>query len=350
MMLQGHFIYTMLDPVFEDKTNMVYNIWSYFRGNTAPTFFAISGLIFVYLLLKANDKGDDNPRIKKGLKRGLELIVIGYLLRIPFMSWLSGYFNTYFLVIDVLQCIGISLIILILLYVLVQKYRLVFSIVLLIIGLAIFLTEPLYRNLTLEHTPKFFANYISKQHGSVFTILPWFGFMAMGGFIATLFYKYAHKPKFKLITILSFITSGFILIFWSTIILVWLYKITNIDLFHACANYNYLFLRLGNVLVTFGLFYALEHFLKHSLILNIGKKTLSIYVIHFILIYGSFIGFGIRHVYAKTLTPCQAVFGSLLFIIATCIIAFHYKKVSIPLYNLVKKGAYKLRYYRNQTD
>ena len=343
MMLQGHFIYTMLDPVFKDKTNSIYNLWTYFRGNTAPTFFTISGLIFVYLLLKANDKGDDNPRIKKGLKRGLELIGIGYLLRIPFMSWFSGYFNTYFLVIDVLQCIGISLIILILFYVITQKNRFVFSITLLLSGLAIFLTEPLYRNLTLEHTPEVFANYVSKQYGSVFTILPWFGFMAMGGFIATLFYKYVHKPKFKFITIILFIASGITLIFCSTTILVWLYKITNIDLFHACANYNYLFLRLGHVLVAFGLFYALEHFLKNTLILNIGKKTLSIYVVHFILIYGSFIGFGIRHVYAKILTPWQAVLGALLFIIATCIIAFHYKKVTIPLYNLLKKWVYEFK-------
>ena len=83
MMLQGHFISTTLDPIYRDPNNLAYSIWLYFRGNTAPMFFTISGLIFMYLLLKANDKGNDNPRIKKGLKRGLELIGIGYILRIP---------------------------------------------------------------------------------------------------------------------------------------------------------------------------------------------------------------------------------------------------------------------------
>lgn len=322
MMLQGHFISTMLMPEYRDTTNSVYSIWLYFRGNTAPAFFTISGLIFTYLLLKSNDKGDDNPRIKKGLKRGLELIGIGYLLRIPFLSWFSGHFNTYFLVIDVLQCIGLSLILLVLTYLLVYKNRRVYSILLLTIGLGVFLTEPLYRNLTLTNVPEFFANYVSMQYGSVFTILPWFGFMAFGAFIATLFYKYAHRPKFKIATISLFIISGLALSLLSTPVLLGLYDLTQIELLSKCAHYNYLFLRLGNVLVAFGIFYALEQFLKHSLITKIGKKTLSIYVVHFILIYGSFIGFGLRHIWADNLNPWQAIIGAILFIIVTCIIVF----------------------------
>ena len=108
MMLQGHFIDTLIDPVYRDTSNQVYNIWSYFRGITAPTFFTISGLVFAYLLLRANAKGDDRLRIKKGLFRGLLLIIIGYSLRVNLLDWFSGYFNSYFLVIDVLQCIGLS--------------------------------------------------------------------------------------------------------------------------------------------------------------------------------------------------------------------------------------------------
>lgn len=338
MMLQGHFISTMLDPVFRDPNNTIYRIWLYFRGNTAPMFFTISGLIFTYLLIKAHDKGNDNPRIKKGIKRGLELIAIGYLLRIPFYSWFKGYFDTYFLVIDVLQCIGLSLILLVLFYVLTHKHKRILSILYLLLGCIIFVSEPLYRNLTLEHVPEFFANWISKQHGSVFTMLPWFGFMAFGGFIATLFYKYADKPKFKLISILLFVSSGLILTFFSTRILLFLHEITGIQLFHASANYNYLFLRLGNVLVAFGIFYTLERFLKHSLITTIGKKTLSIYVVHFIIIYGSFIGIGLRHFYANILTPWQAIVGAIVFLIGTCAIVLNLGNLYKLLILIVRKS------------
>lgn len=327
MMLQGHFISTTLDPIYRDTAFTAYKVWLYFRGNTAPMFFTISGLIFTYLLIKAHNKGNDNPRIRKGIKRGFELIVIGYLLRIPFYYWFQGYFDTYFLVIDVLQVIGLSLILLVLLYVLTLKYTRLLSMLYLILGCVIFVCEPLYRNLTLEHTPVFFANWVSKQNGSVFTMLPWFGFMAFGGFIATLFYKYAEKPKFKIASIILFLSSGLILTFFSTWILETLYKITEVELFYACSTYNYLFLRLGNVLVAFGIFYTLERFLKHSLITTIGKNTLSIYVVHFIILYGSFIGFGLNRFYTNVLSPWQAIFGALIFIIGSCFIALNYQKL-----------------------
>jgi len=77
MMLQGHFIDTLLAVNFRDQNDIAYNIWSYFRGITAPTFFTISGLVFTYLLLRAYAKGNDKPRIKKGLTRGFVLIAIG---------------------------------------------------------------------------------------------------------------------------------------------------------------------------------------------------------------------------------------------------------------------------------
>ena len=327
MMLQGHFISTTLDPIYRDNSYIAYQIWLYFRGNTAPMFFTISGLIFTYLLIKAHNRGNDNPRIKKGIKRGFELIAIGYLLRIPFYYWIKGYFDTYFLVIDVLQIIGLSLVLLVLLYVLTLKYTRLLSLLYLALGCVIFVCEPLYRNLTLEHTPEFFANWVSKQNGSVFTILPWFGFMSFGGFIATLFYKYAEKPKFKIASISLFISSGLLLTFLSTPILLALYNITGIELFYQSSIYNYLFLRLGNVLIAFGIFYTLERFLKHSLITSIGKKTLSIYVIHFIILYGSFIGVGLSYFYKDSFTPWQAIFGAIFFMIGSCFIALHYHKV-----------------------
>jgi len=341
MMLQGHFISTTLAPVYKDTANTAYRIWLYFRGNTAPMFFTISGLIFTYLLIRAHNKGNDNPRIKKGIKRGLELIAIGYLLRIPFYAWFKGHFDTYFLVIDVLQVIGLSLILLVFFYVITLKYTRILSTLYLLIGCVIFVCEPLYRDLTLENTPGFFANWVSKQNGSVFTMLPWFGFMAFGGFIATLFYKYAEKPKFKLGSIVLFIASGLLLTFYSTHMLLFLRDITGIELFNRSANYNYLFLRLGNVLVAFGIFYAFERFLKHNLIATLGKKTLSIYVVHFIILYGSFIGFGLRHIYANILTPWQAIIGAALFLVGCCVIVLNLGRIK-TLFLQMNKGLMKL--------
>ncbi|RXJ51426.1 heparan-alpha-glucosaminide N-acetyltransferase domain-containing protein [Gelidibacter gilvus] len=337
MMLQGHFVDTLLNPIYRDDSYTAYTVWSYFRGITAPVFFTISGLVFLYLLLKAHDKGSDKQRLRKGTTRAAMLIAIGYALRIPFFSWLKGSFDTYFLVIDVLQCIGLSLLLLIGLYLLCRRNSYILSIVLLSIGCVIFVTEPLYRDLTLENVPLVFANYLSKSNGSVFTMLPWFGYVAFGGFLATLFFRNSHKKHFKQITVTAFLVLGVILLQYSTLILQKLFEITNVELFERSANYNYLFLRLGNVLLYFGFFYMLERFMKQSIVTRIGETTLNIYIVHFIIIYGSFTGIGLKHFYYKSLEPWEAVFGALLFIVAVCLIVFHIGKTNAFIYKHLRK-------------
>ncbi|BAO77177.1 heparan-alpha-glucosaminide N-acetyltransferase domain-containing protein [Winogradskyella sp. PG-2] len=343
MMLQGHFIDSLLDVSFRDQSNTIFKTWEYFRGITAPTFFTISGLIFSYLMIRAKHNGTLEKRMRKGLIRGLMLIGIGYLLRAPIFEWLVGRFNSYFLVIDVLQCIGLSLITIVVIYKLVLRKTLLFSIVMLLAGTCIFLTEPLYRFLELEGIPLFFSNYMTKSNGSVFTIFPWFGYMAFGSFFATIFYRYLQGKHFKTSIVSAFFIIGLSLIYKSSWLLIKLYNIFDVELLKASANYNYLFTRLGDVLIIFSLFYLAEKFIKQPLILKIGQKTLSIYVIHFIIIYGSFTGIGLQKLIGKTLLPWQAIFGALLFLTIVCFISFHYAKTNAFIYLHLRKFYDKIK-------
>jgi len=343
MMLQGHFIDTLLDPIYRDETNSVFQIWSYFRGITAPTFFTISGLVFLYLLLRAKDKGDDHPRLKKGCYRALLLITLGYALRLNIFGLLNGDFNHHMLIVDVLQCIGLSLLLLIACYVLLRKRIKLLSVLLFILGCLSFLTEPIYRSLNLDQMPILFANYITTINGSVFTILPWFGFTAFGGFLATLFFSHLHRNRFRLVTIISFFVFGSLLISYSSWFLMKLHYWTDIALFKSSAYYNYLFTRFGNVLLLFGVFYTAEALLKGSLIGKIGQKTLSIYVIHFIIIFGSFTGIGLKHYFYKSLNPTEAIIGAIIFMIIVCLISFHYAKTNAFIYNKIRQLIKRLK-------
>ena len=343
MMLQGHFIHNLLARVYRDETNIIYNIWEYFRGFTAPTFFTISGLVFSYLLLRAYAKGDDKPRIKKGLFRGLLLLFIGYSLRLDVFNWLKGDFNNRFFAVDVLQCIGLGLITLAGLHIIFKKHHYLFSFVLFTLGCFCFITEPLYRDLEFTHTPLFLANYITAKNGSVFTILPWIGYSFFGAFLSTVFFRHLHRKYFKQLAVTTFFVTGYILIFQSSPLLLKLYSLTDIELFKQGAYYNYLFTRLGDTLILFGTFYSLEHFLKQSIISKIGEKTLSIYVIHFIILYGSFTGLGLNRFLRKSLDPTQAILGSILFILVVCFIAFYYAKTNAIFYNLVRKFSGKFK-------
>ena len=347
MMLQGHFIDTLLEAQYRDDSNLPYQIWSYFRGITAPTFFTISGLIFTYLLIKAKQKGNSKQRMKKGLVRGLMLIGIGYALRAPIFEWLMGEFRTYVLVVDVLQCIGLSLILIVALYNITFKKTFIFSILTLIIGVIIFSTEPLYRTLEVNNIPLVFTNFLSKANGSVFTIIPWFGYMCFGAFIATLFYKYVERPRFKIATVPGFFVVGLLLIFQSSQILKYLSYKLDFQLLLDVANYNYLYIRLGDVLVLFGLFFLFEKYIKQPLILKIGQKTLSIYVIHFIIIYGSFTGIGLNTIIGKTLNPWQAIIGAIVFLSTVCFISFYYVKTNAFVYSGIRKLIEKIKAINN---
>ena len=343
MMLQGHFIDSLLNPIYRDTSNTVYNVWSYFRGITAPVFFTITGLVFVFLLLKAKEKGTERERIKKGINRGLLLIVLGYALRFSFLSLMFGQVNLNFLQVDVLQCIGLSLLILILLFKISFKNEWVLALLFLIIGFGVFISEPLYRTLNLADAPILFVNYISQQNGSVFTIIPWFGFVAFGGFIAVLFSKFGHKNNYKPLKIIGFLVVGLLLIMFSSAGLKLTGDFFNCPLFIKSANYNYLFSRLGNVLVIFGIFYTFETYLKQAIITKIGQKTLSIYVIHFMIIYGSFTGLSLKHFFYKSLNPTQAILGAIVFIVIVCFISFYYVKTNTYIYNKIRHYYKKLK-------
>lgn len=337
MMLQGHFIDSLLAPEYRDLNNTAFKVWSYFRGITAPTFFTISGLIFTYLLLIAKRKGTVASRMKKGLWRGFMLIGIGYALRIPLLQWLNRELGLSLFKIDVLQIIGLSLIIVVLMYQLLLRKTLVFSILMFVAGTVIFLCEPLYRNLELPNIPVPLSNYLSKSKGSIFTLIPWFGYMAFGAFIATLFYKYLAKHRFKTTIIIGFTIIGILLIHFSSHILMLLHFSSDIELFKEVAYYNYLFTRLGNVLILFALFYLLEFLVKQPLILRIGQKTLSIYVIHFIIIYGSFTGLGLSQIIGPTLKPMTAIFGAIIFLVVVCFLSFYYMKPNKFIYQQIRK-------------
>ena len=124
MMLQGHFISMTLEsyPTFMAEVRLHgssgsiwFSIWGFFRGLTAPLFFTISGAVFTYLLHKEWQKGTATffklVRVKKGLRRSLSLILVGYLLQmnLKFLKYyISGHFNPHFLGFHILQCIGIE--------------------------------------------------------------------------------------------------------------------------------------------------------------------------------------------------------------------------------------------------
>lgn len=327
MMLQGHFVDGLLDMGFRDNSVEGYTLWKYFRGITAPVFFTVSGFIFTYLLVRVPQNGFDNPRIKKGLKRGLQLLLIGYLLRLNLFGLLQGHIYDAFYLVDVLHCIGLSILGIIGLYLLTYKQkRWLFPTTLVTITVLLFLFEPWYKQFTYSFLPDALANYFTKANGSVFTIFPWFGYTAFGGFLSLVFTRFKDFQYLYPIAIGAATAIGALLIFYSSDFFLLIEKYTDIQLFADIYFNNYLFIRLGDVFLVFAVFMLFRSLLTHNTLIKIGQSTLSIYVIHFIILYGSFTGFGLYRFFHHSLTPQVVLPSALVFIIICTYTALLYER------------------------
>jgi uncharacterized membrane protein (DUF485 family) len=97
------------------------------------------------------------------------------------------------------------------------------------------------------------------------------------------------------------------------------------------------------VLVIFGLFYAFEAYLKQPVVLKIGQKTLSIYVIHFVLLYGSFTGLGLNQILGKILSPLEVVFGAVCFLVTVSLISIYIIKANTHVYKYITDKLHDLK-------
>ncbi|MFS4491672.1 acyltransferase family protein [Maribacter sp. 2308TA10-17] len=327
MMLQGHFIDGLLDNAFRDNSDFVYSTWKYFRGMTAPVFFTVSGFIFTYLLIRVPEKGFENPRVKKGIRRGLELLAIGYLLRMNLMGILNGeiYSSTY--LVDVLHCIGLSILGIIGIYLLTySKKKFLFPTVLVAITMLLFLFEPQYQKWTYGFLPDALANYFTKTNGSVFTIFPWFGYASFGAFISVLFTRYKNFKHLYPAAISIAAVLGVVLIFFSSDFFLAVSRATGLQMFADIFFNNYLFIRLGDVFIAFAVFMMGRQWLTNSTLLKIGQSTLSIYIIHFIILYGSFTGLGLYQYFHHSLSPTVVIASAIAFMVVCSFTALVYEK------------------------
>ena len=327
MMLQGHFVSALLSDEYRDQDNLFFAVWSYFRGITAPVFFTVAGFIFTFLLIRNFNKGWTNPRVRKGIIRGLQLIVIGYILQIRFGRLFKRNINDSFDIVHVLQCLGLSLLLIVVIYLISFKFRKhVFLILLCAITITIFLFKTEYEQWNYSVLPEFLSNYFTTANGSVFTIIPWFGFTSFGGFLAVIFRENHLKPNFYRNAIISMILIGFIMVGNSYEIIRDLKSITGLQIFEDALQSSYLFARLGVVLFVFSFFLLFRNYLSNKTILKIGQLTLPIYVLHAILLYNSITGYGLSRFYYHSLSPFPVIVGAICFLVIICTVVLKLSK------------------------
>ncbi|MBU2018983.1 MAG: acyltransferase [Bacteroidetes bacterium] len=327
LMLEGHFIGLSLHESFKDDNNPIYFSWNFVRGFTAPMFFTVTGVVFVYLLTNNPDaKFFNNRRVSKGFRRSLELLMWGYLLQVNLKhiwTYLTGEVSEWVYAFHVLQAIGVGIAMLLLifgLYKLIGKGALFLYYFL--AATLLFSFYPYFKSLpegvyVLNGWPQIIQNMI-KGPNSVFPIIPWVAFTLYGGMVGALLNRF-HEHVRKVWFPLCFIGLGLILNLFGFAIFKFIDELSKT--MHFSENLDFVFNawlygRLGQVLIVIGVLMFIEKYfhIKDSLFIKIGQNTLSIYIVHVMILYSGVFGIGLNHYIKNIFTPWQAVFAAASFI------------------------------------
>lgn len=185
-MVQGHTIDAVLAT--ELRTGPGYDTWTWVRGLTSVAFLFAAGVSFhLATLLRPELPGLRHPVTRKRLRRGLWLLVVGYAMHTPIGQPSVEAALREFLIVDVLQCIGVVLVVLALLTGLAKHRGVVVAscavATVALLGLSE-LTESLAATGPLVH--RVFRNWVSHGGGSIFPVVPWGAYMFAGVVVGAL--------------------------------------------------------------------------------------------------------------------------------------------------------------------
>lgn len=318
LMLEGHFVDDSLSVIYRDPNNPIFTTWQYIRGFTAPVFLTVTGLIFVYLLLRNKEAGYfKNIRIRKGFKRVIELLFWGIIVQ--------------FYAFHVLECIAFGILSILTIY---GIYRLVVIIPLwiyfLVAGLTVF---GLYKYIAVNHGghTKIENDYIwgviqvlkpDKTGVYWFPIIPFIGFTMFGAMIGALLHDLKNHIRNWYFPTSAFVI-GALWYFFPKEILGGIDDLLAMD--YKFISSDWLFLKLGMVFMVLSVLIYIDNLWGHkiregNLFLKVGQNTLTIYVLHMMVLYGSLTSFGLNDLFNKrsgmyTLNPWGVAIGAILFVL-----------------------------------
>jgi uncharacterized membrane protein len=318
MMVEGHTIDVLLLNEYRSNDYLGFKLWQFTRGMTAPIFLLTAGTVFVYLLRSTALPFRDNPRVAKGVKRALLLFALGYLLRFPSPS-IIGIFSApdeqwrAFWTVDALQSIGMGLLLLLFGTFLSEKLRLNDIAVFGCGGLFFFACAPFCEQIGWnEWLPAPIAAYFYSGRGSLFPLFPWAGYMMFGGVLGADLAGAGRKLE-------PTVLSRRLIVVGMALLALYYYaghlKAAGYgSVYFWASNPDLALLRLGSVLlliVPIALISARVRAVPPTL-LTVGRRTLPIYVLHLMILYGSPWNPGINRLCDKCLPLWLSMSAALL--------------------------------------
>ena len=291
VMVEVHVFNELLSPSI--KSQSWFSIVNFINGLVAPSFLFVSGLVFVLSLQRGTDdlRKFGKTFWKKLSRIGL-ILLAGYSLHPPFFSvqklmnnWTPVVIKQLFIV-DILQCIGIGLLILLFARIIFSNDKL-FYVFITIVLLVVLLISPVFWKIDFNNfLPIPLASYFNTMNGSLFPIFPWFNFLFAGALVSKFYINAINQNDEKgFIQKITIIGIGFLIL---GDLLLRIAIPNNVEVIRT--HPVFFAERLGAVFIILGCcwYYVQRKENYTSFILNVSRESLFIYWLHLQVIFGRF--------------------------------------------------------------
>lgn len=323
-MIHGHTLDALLSNF--QKSSSFWIFWQNIRGFTAPLFLFASGIAFSISTLNRKEYFYISKKFLERIRRLFFIIILGYTLHLPYFSLSKIIFKSTFLDldsfsnVDILQCIGMSILILQIFYFISRNEKIFVKIVSFLFIIFYFLTIYIEKNEL--NLPLFIFKYFKN---SLFPLTPFSLYLFSGCIIGYFFLFYKKQNIFPVFSLFSF------LIFL-------IFKIFSFKL-------EIIFFRISILsLISFLLLYLENKENKILKILQIfGKESLIVYFWHLPVVYGWVINKGLRHYFSGKLSFLEVYLFFLFLLTFFFILAIfvnHLKEKNKEIFSKIKYFVY----------
>jgi uncharacterized membrane protein len=286
-------------------------------------FLFLAGCSFTLATMRSGDAGFGSLGLGfRRTKRFVGLIVIGYLMHMP-VRWFSDlrYADATaiqgWLQVDVLQCIGLTLLGLQVLALFARTPRR-FAAAAFGVGALIVIASPLvWKSEPARFLPAAIAAYLNGNTGSLFPLFPWSGYVCVGAAIGFLC---ARRPRH----LIAMLAAGGVVVAVAGIVLQKMPVTLYGPMEFWKTSPNLALVRLGGVCVLVASIGVASRWLPALALMakTLGRESLIAYVAHVFILYGSSWNLGLRQAVGASLSPAYTLMSIVALVLASGAIAF----------------------------
>lgn len=330
MMIQGHTLNELAQPSILNIEVFPWNIWHFIRGLTAPVFMMISGIVHVFASKRDENGIMPNKIFWKRMKNASILIFIGYLMLMPLNNLFKLYYygTDYWIAFfqtNILHIIGVSQIFIIFMFKFIKKDKVIGISALFI---ALFITFASWYVQMVDwysFMPFWLAPYFSYKYNALFGIFPFSAFLFYGVAIGTYIKSMDFEERRQFILKYSFPAGAAIVILGVILMNVYLnYPYPYCDPVKVCPGTT--IMRAGIVLMLLPLVTKLYTWTSQlsNFYTLLGRRSLFIYVVHLLILYGSAFFPGLSTYYSHKLTLMPSFAYAIIVIVSSMLLAIAY--------------------------